>query len=440
MLSNSQFSSNDGDGDPHPESDRNTKKVRFKDNLVEEDTIMDRDPNPKLTLLWKDKLLGGLTVDSALDCSAPTEGSNNDLRLLEGDVNTAIIDGVPAITFSNRIKDILFKEIELMVIVKLLRRNIGYNALHNRILFLWKPVAEDYNRVSSQGPWIVYGQYLTVQLWTKHFSPSQYYPGIVMAWIRFLNLPGYLYKRKIIGVIIGGAVQRVKYEALSTVCFTCVPLDKSSIGVDGSNRGKSDRDSTIFRSREKDPEYGPWMLVEKRYSQRGKRDFSVKVLAKGSFDKAGYGANEGLGSPSGSIMKEGLGSESLERMSRMPKYALDKSLVGSKHACTQNDSHFDIAEAQVTFKKYISPNKQFKSDSQSMERLDLVSGSILNDPKDKRSGGSQSNRKTSFALQGRGNRFKPSRNTRIPQILCRNSNAMLNGVGSHLEGNNGLES
>ncbi|KAL1152166.1 hypothetical protein V6Z11_A09G090200 [Gossypium hirsutum] len=140
MLSNSQFSSNDGDGDPHPESDRNTKKVRFKDNLVEEDTIMDRDPNPKLTLLWKDKLLGGLTVDSALDCSAPTEGSNNDLRLLEGDVNTAIIDGVPAITFSNRIKDILFKEIELMVIVKLLRRNIGYNALHNRILFLWKPV------------------------------------------------------------------------------------------------------------------------------------------------------------------------------------------------------------------------------------------------------------------------------------------------------------
>ncbi|KAK5803305.1 hypothetical protein PVK06_030950 [Gossypium arboreum] len=428
MLSNSQFSSNDGDGDPHPESDRNTKKVRFKDNLVEEDTIMDRDPNPKLTLLWKDKLLGGLTVDSALDCSAPTEGSNNHLRLLEGDVNTTIIDGVPAITFSNRIKDILFKEIELMV-------------------------AEDYNRVSSQGPWIVYGQYLTIQLLTKHFSPSQYYPGIVMAWIRFLNLPGYLYKRKIIGVI-GVSSGRLLLMDPSNVSSTR-PFRPfvSPVGFnDFQKQGEGSRvwaidvgGKEIFTAGEEgflgEGESENRKLTAKL---RGFKPRVSKYVVRGSFDKAGYGANEGLGSPSGSIMKEGLGSERLERMSRMPKYALDKSLgkrpmgldgllqnnrdsldklpvshfsysvsVGSKHACTQNDSHFDFAKAQ---------------------------GSILNDPKDKRSGGSQSNRKTSFALQGRGNRFKPSRNTRIPQILCRNSNAKLNGVGSHLEGNNGLES
>lgn len=55
-------------------------------------------------------------------------------------MNATTIDGVPAITFSDRINIILFREMELTVIVKLLRRNIDYNALHNRILSLWKPV------------------------------------------------------------------------------------------------------------------------------------------------------------------------------------------------------------------------------------------------------------------------------------------------------------
>ncbi|KAK8316800.1 hypothetical protein V6Z11_A13G064900 [Gossypium hirsutum] len=140
MLSNSQLFENDGDGDPYSERDRTTKKVRFKDNLVEEDITMDGDPDPKLTLSLKDKLLGGFTVESGSDRIVPIEGSDNDFELLEGYVNTTTIDGVPAITFSDCIKNILFREMELMVIVKLLGRNIGYNALYNRILSLWKPV------------------------------------------------------------------------------------------------------------------------------------------------------------------------------------------------------------------------------------------------------------------------------------------------------------
>ncbi|XP_016675395.2 receptor-like protein EIX2 [Gossypium hirsutum] len=273
------------DDDPHPKSDWNTKKVKFNDNLVEEDITMDGDLNPKPIMSWKDKLLRGLTVESASDRTVITEGSDNDFELLEGDVNTTIIDGVPAITFSDRMKDILFKEIELMVTVKLLGRNIGYNALHNCILSLWNPAVEDYNRVLSQSLWIVYGQYLTVQPWTKHFSPSQSYLSMVLAWIRLPNLTGYIYKRKIIEAIRGlirkvitdGVVQRVEYEALPTVCFACgkyehvketcptvvtnqslaVPQGKSSIGVDVSNRGKSDNDSTVSKNRKKELEFGP---------------------------------------------------------------------------------------------------------------------------------------------------------------------------------------
>ncbi|MBA0807918.1 hypothetical protein Gohar_023693 [Gossypium harknessii] len=139
MLSSLQLSGNHGDGDPHSESDRNTKKVRFKDHDVDEDTTMTGDPESQSVLSRKDKLLGGKSGESALDRSTPTVGCENDFELLEGDVNTTHIDGVPAITFSDRIKEILFKEMELTVVVKLLGRNIGYNALYNRIMFLWKP-------------------------------------------------------------------------------------------------------------------------------------------------------------------------------------------------------------------------------------------------------------------------------------------------------------
>ncbi|KAG8479043.1 hypothetical protein CXB51_029683 [Gossypium anomalum] len=169
---------------------------------------------------------------------------------------------------------------ELTVILKLLGRNIGYNVLYNRILNLWKPTKSfhlmdttngyflvklqdinDYNKVLTQGPWIVFGQYLTVQPWTKTFNPSQPYPSVVMAWIRLPGLLGYLKKRKIIEairgligkvvkldlqtdtrtkgrfarlavfinldmplvsqVLVDGAVQRVEYKALPTICFNC---------------------------------------------------------------------------------------------------------------------------------------------------------------------------------------------------------------------------
>lgn len=55
-----------------------------------------------------------------------------------------------------------------------------------------------------------------------------------------------------------------------------------------------------------------------------------------------------------------------------------------------------------------------------MEFLDSDSGSKLNGSKDRRSEGkdrgSRRTRRTFIALLGRGNRFKSSRNTRIPSV------------------------
>ncbi|MBA0604745.1 hypothetical protein Godav_017388, partial [Gossypium davidsonii] len=88
----------------------------------------------------------------------------------------------------------------LMVVIKLLGWNIGFLSLQNRISNLWRPSVpfhlmdiengyflvkfhskDDYDKVLSQGPWIVFGQ-----------------------------LPGHLYNRKIlweIGELIGKVVR-----------------------------------------------------------------------------------------------------------------------------------------------------------------------------------------------------------------------------------------
>ncbi|MFQ6657971.1 hypothetical protein Gotur_027438 [Gossypium turneri] len=137
--------------------------------------------------------------------------------LLEGDMVKSIVNGITTINFSYRIKKILFKEMEKTVVLKLLGRSISYVSLHNRISSLWRPSkpfslmdienvyflvkfqsTDDYDRVLSQGPWIIYDQYLTVQTWTKDFNPMQPYPSMVMAWIRLSGLPGYMYKRAIL--------------------------------------------------------------------------------------------------------------------------------------------------------------------------------------------------------------------------------------------------
>ncbi|KAH1045761.1 hypothetical protein J1N35_036545 [Gossypium stocksii] len=326
MLSSSQNSDNVGGVADHPDKDRNTKKVRFKENNVDEDITMADDSEAQSNMSWKDKLLGGPVVSNSV-CDGVSAGKEADLELLEGDVRMSVIDGIPIIDFSDRVKEILFKEMELTIIVKLLGRNIGYNALHNRILFFWKPVNpiqimdidngyflvkfqafNDYNKVLTQGPWIVYGQYLTAA-----------------------NLPWHLYNRKIMEVIgsliekvdkldvqtdnktrgrsarlavylnldrplisqllVDGLVQRVEYEALPLVCFACGKyghtkemcnqtlsnqnpeglankvdnsLVESMAVVDTTPTGYMDGERAVSDSKNKGLNFGPWMLVEKK--------------------------------------------------------------------------------------------------------------------------------------------------------------------------------
>ncbi|KAK5838666.1 hypothetical protein PVK06_007401 [Gossypium arboreum] len=94
----------DGDGS-RLDSDRMTKKVRFKEGIEEEDTEMVEDLGSSPKLSWKDKLLG--TNSRAIDVGKlgpPSLDADEDLEFLEGDIHKSIVNGIPSIGFSERIQ------------------------------------------------------------------------------------------------------------------------------------------------------------------------------------------------------------------------------------------------------------------------------------------------------------------------------------------------
>ncbi|KAL1171608.1 hypothetical protein V6Z11_A05G293200 [Gossypium hirsutum] len=99
--------------DPCDDGDRNTKKVRFKEAVDGEETNMVVGSDQQSMMSFKDKLFGGglTSPDRYLT------RNECDLVLQDGDVNTSMVNGIPVIAFLDRIKDILFKEIESTVIL-----------------------------------------------------------------------------------------------------------------------------------------------------------------------------------------------------------------------------------------------------------------------------------------------------------------------------------
>ncbi|MBA0842579.1 hypothetical protein Goarm_002399, partial [Gossypium armourianum] len=109
----------------------------------------------------------------------------DDLDLREDDVRKDVVDGVPSIEFSDRVYGLAKKSMSKTLVVQLLGRKIGYNALWNKVCALWKPKMRfplmnidndyylakfesdlDYNNVVSKGPWVIFGHYLTIQSWS----------------------------------------------------------------------------------------------------------------------------------------------------------------------------------------------------------------------------------------------------------------------------------
>ncbi|KAH1113813.1 hypothetical protein J1N35_007191 [Gossypium stocksii] len=81
---------------------------------------------PSLILFWKDKFLENKSgAFDKLELDNFGAGADKDLKFLEGDILRSIVNGILAIDFSEKIQQILFKEMEHTVVLKLLGRNIG---------------------------------------------------------------------------------------------------------------------------------------------------------------------------------------------------------------------------------------------------------------------------------------------------------------------------
>ncbi|MBA0870858.1 hypothetical protein Goshw_018003, partial [Gossypium schwendimanii] len=92
------------------------------------------DPSPEKPITWRDMLVGQSSKDTFNDL----EGKE-DLDILDGDIQKSIVNGVPSISFSDKIHKILIQGMENTVILKLLSRNIGFSVLQNKLYNLWRP-------------------------------------------------------------------------------------------------------------------------------------------------------------------------------------------------------------------------------------------------------------------------------------------------------------
>ncbi|PPS08275.1 hypothetical protein GOBAR_AA12373 [Gossypium barbadense] len=171
------------------------KKVRFRDKDDNTHNGMMIDLSLDQSISWRDKLVG-----QSFKTDFKESNEKEDLVILEWDIQKSFVNGMPAIYFSDRIYQILIQGMDNIVVLKLLGRNIRFSVLQNKIHSLWKPLAPihmmyiengyflvkfqnklDCEKALSEGPWTIFGQYLTVQPWTLDFDPSQPFPNVVMA-------------------------------------------------------------------------------------------------------------------------------------------------------------------------------------------------------------------------------------------------------------------
>ncbi|KAL4361184.1 hypothetical protein GQ457_04G025550 [Hibiscus cannabinus] len=162
----------------------------------------------------------------------------------------------------------------------------------------------DYLKVLADGPWTIFGHYLTVQQWTPEFTTAIPYPTKVMVWIRLPGLSVPLYKKSIIEeigrrgrfsrmalsidlskplilkILFNGRVQLIEYESLPVICFNCgkyghakeifpdllpKPDHVAPAKVhDKVKPSETSSDAPLSRDPCTDDSFWPWMLAERR--------------------------------------------------------------------------------------------------------------------------------------------------------------------------------
>ncbi|MBA0628769.1 hypothetical protein Godav_023429 [Gossypium davidsonii] len=143
--------------------------------------------------------------------------SVEDIKFLEGDVKKFMVKGISIIEFSNRIQQILFKEMETTVMLKLLGCNIGYAALYNQIISLWRP-PKSFHLMDIENEYFLAKRILeVVRGLVGKVAKVDFNMDSKIKMVKFLDLDRPL----VFQVWVNGELQWVEYEALPTICFSC---------------------------------------------------------------------------------------------------------------------------------------------------------------------------------------------------------------------------
>lgn len=245
---------------------------------------------------------------------------------------------VPRLVLSSQERKALRKPWSRALIIKLVGKSLPYNFFVERLRLRWRiqgefdvidigngffvvkiPSREDRVRVLSEGPWVIAGHYLSVQSWKPNFDPFQAQIKKMAVWVRLPFLPFEYYQPELLRrvgnllgktlkvdrttelaqrgkfarlcveidvaaplvpkIIVGSKIQKVEYEGLGVVCFSCgcighreesCPMaeNKSSgAKIDGEGEDKAEVGLAQGVGQSLKPnKFGPWMMVQRRNS------------------------------------------------------------------------------------------------------------------------------------------------------------------------------
>lgn len=128
--------------------------------------------------------------------------------------------------------------------------SVGFNFLHSKLLFLWKPVGrldcvdlghgffltrlslkEDYESILKRGPWFISEHFLSIRPWEPDFRPVMANVSSVAVWIRLNELPIEYYNAEVllqIGKSIGTMLRvdtHTASESRGKFARLCVQVD-----------------------------------------------------------------------------------------------------------------------------------------------------------------------------------------------------------------------
>ncbi|KAH1098584.1 hypothetical protein J1N35_015505 [Gossypium stocksii] len=168
------------------------KKVRRRTNVPPDLNDLTVDENGQavwdtnaLKVSYKTKLLGTPSDQNAY------ANMKEMFELQDGDVATKVIDGVISLIFSNQVHQLIEQKMALTVVVKVLGKKVGFNALLNKVSVFWSlrnifkliylendfylvrfQDKDDFDNMLMGGPWVIFGHYLTVRSWSSDFSTA----------------------------------------------------------------------------------------------------------------------------------------------------------------------------------------------------------------------------------------------------------------------------